>query len=311
LGSGAAVGTAFSGFVIKDFIGKDFNKGLGISLIFIAIVFLIYFFISQDVKRVPELYQVEAKAPKKKKIKMSMMESFKFLAKSKHLALIATLVLCYGAFMSLFEAVTKAQNTRLAAAVGDDALSKIYGYQGVGNGFLSICFVFMSGWISKRGWRFTASITPIVATICTTIFFVFLFAGDSVGMFFGGQAGAIDVTKILWLTVIFGTVNQVTIKAAKYILFDSTCNQAYIPLDEESKVRGKAAVDGVGSRLGKSFGSFLISAPIIGLYSLFGSINSEKAKLVVAVLIGFILFLWLRSVTKLSRLLAKEERSRI
>lgn len=308
LGSGAAVGTAVGGFIIKDFVGKDLNAGIGVSLLFIAIVLVIYYFITVDMKKVPNLYVVETKAPKKKKMKLSFMESLRFLTKSKHLALIATLVLCYGAFISLFEAVAKAQSARLAEKIGNGSLSQIYGYQGVANGVLSILFVLISGWISKKGWRFTASITPIVATVCTTLFFVFLFAGDSVGIILGGN-GIVDPVQILWLTVIFGIINQVTIKAAKYIMFDSTCNQAYIPLDDETKVRGKAAVDGVGSRLGKSFGSFLISAPYIGLYSLFGSINSEKTKIVISVLIGLILFLWLRAVTKLSKLLEKEEKN--
>ena len=66
-------------------------------------------------------------------------------------------------------------------------------------------------------------------------------------------------------------------RASKYTLFDSTKEIAYIPLDNEVKRRGKAAIDGVGSRLGKSSGStvtqgFLLifttlsaSAPYIGI----------------------------------------------
>lgn len=311
LGSGAAFGTVLAGIVILKMSDKNMLLGLGIILLCILAVTVIYYFISQDAKANPDLYIVEGAKPKKKKVKMSFMESLKFLASSKHLRYIATLVLCYGAFMSLFEAVAKTQNVKLNEAVkalhisGESILSQIYGYQGVLNGLLSLLITaFFSGAVAKKGWKFVAGITPVIATICTGLFFLFLFGGDLVKTFFTDENGNTDTLKILYCTSGIGILNQVTIKATKYIMFDPTCNQAYIPLDEDSKVRGKAAVDGVGSRLGKSFGSLLISLPGIGIYAIFG--NLENGMWAISILIAIILFIWLRTVGKLGNLLKSE-----
>ena len=61
----------------------------------------------------------------------------------------------------------------------------------------------------------------------------------------------------MFLAVIFGAAQNIMSKSAKYSLFDPTKEMAYIPLDEDSKVKGKAAVDVVGARLGKSGGSII------------------------------------------------------
>ncbi len=63
-------------------------------------------------------------------------------------------------------------------------------------------------------------------------------------------------TTPLMLAVIVGTIQNIMSKSAKYSLFDPTKEMAYIPLDQEQKSKGKAAIDVVGARLGKSGGSF-------------------------------------------------------
>jgi AAA family ATP:ADP antiporter len=71
---------------------------------------------------------------------------------------------------------------------------------------------------------------------------------------------------------------------------------AYIPLDEESKVKGKAAIDVLGSRVGKSGGSLIQQ----GLVFVFG--NIINAAPVVAVIYYSVLVGWIAAANRLSSL---------
>lgn len=71
---------------------------------------------------------------------------------------------------------------------------------------------------------------------------------------------------------------------------------AYIPLDDESKIKGKAAIDVLGSRLGKSGGSLIQQ----GLVLIFG--NIINAAPVVGVIFYGVLFSWLNAANRLSSL---------
>ena len=229
-----------------------------------------------------------AAAPKKKKSKMSMGESIKFLASSQYLRLISMLVLGYGLSINFTEIMWKS----ILKKKYPDPLEyqRFIGNFSSAVGFAT-CVVILFGIhvIRVLGWRVGAMATPAVMAILAIPFFICIIMG-------------IDNPARLSVAVALGTAQSLLSKTAKYALFDPTTQMAYIPLDEESKVKGKAAIDVLGSRMGKSGGSLIQQ----GLVFLFGNIlNASPA---VAVLYYSVLFTWLSAANKLSGLfVAKTE----
>ncbi len=119
-------------------------------------------------------------------------------------------------------------------------------------------------------------------------------------IFFFGHAAFLGVlatlgTSPLVLVVFFGAAQNTLCRSAKFTLFDSTKEMAFIPLDLESKIKGKAVIDGVGSRIGKSAGSLIHQ----GLLLAFSSI-AASAHIVAGVLFG-VIGVWLVAVCSLGR----------
>ena len=292
LSLGSSIGMVAAGVFLKLF-KHTFDLQLVFITLFTALLLVIYNVFARDIRSNPALYQVVHK-PKAKKAKMSLWQSFAFLFKSSYLAHIATLVLCYNMFISLFESVWKNSIKELLVSTNDPTISaEIYGNQNIYNAITTLIITFLlSAPIMRKGWRFAASFTPVVALGCTIIFFVFLFFQNSLGFI----TDFFEMTPIK-IAVMVGLLNVVFIKSAKYILFDTTKERAYIPLDEESKVRGKAAVDGVGSRLGKSLGSFLLTMVLVPF---FGDGDIRNVRPYVFVIVLVLLIVWIVVVYRLS-----------
>jgi len=59
----------------------------------------------------------------------------------------------------------------------------------------------------------------------------------------------------LRIPLLLGTLQTIISKITKYSLFDPCKEMSYIPLDKESKTKGKATIDVLGSRFGRSVGN--------------------------------------------------------
>ena len=94
---------------------------------------------------------------------------------------------------------------------------------------ISTCIVIFFGVhvIRILGWKVGAQATPVTMAILGIPFFSCIFMG-------------LDSPARLRLAVTVGTIQSLLSKTSKYALFDPTTQMAYIPLDEESKVKGKA-----------------------------------------------------------------------
>ncbi len=218
----------------------------------------------------------------KKKGKMSMKESFSYLSNSKYLLCIAFMVLSYNLTINLAEVVWKDRLRELYPEPSD--LNKYLNNLTSAVGILStLTAIFMSRIIAKYGWTKTALITPVMMLITCMGFFSFVIFEDYLGPVVLTITG---LTPIV-IAAFFGAAQNCFSKAMKYSVFDATKEMTFIPLEHEVKLRGKAAIDGVGSRCGKSGGSLIHQ----GLILFIGSLTASApivAVIIIGVIVGWI-----------------------
>jgi len=96
---------------------------------------------------------------------------------------------------------------------------------------------------------------------------VAFFALQAFSSTFAPVISSLGTTPIM-LAVFVGAAQNIMSKSCKYSFFDPCKEMAYIPLDKDSKTKGKAAVDVIGNPLGKSGGSLIQQILIFGVGSL-------------------------------------------
>lgn len=295
LGIGANIPLLFVGGTVEKILSLgDWETSLkvlmtlclGVGIVVIAL----YWYLNNIVMEDPR-FKLTAVKKKKKKVKMGFGESLKLLSSSKYLACLAFMVLAYGVSVNLVEISWKQYVKDLFAGDQKGYLqftSNWMTYTGVA----SLVFMLFGTSNSLRilGWGKTALITPIVLFCASAIFFGNLLFPDVVM----GLLGALSLSP-LFIACWVGGFHNTFGKSSKYSFFDPTKEIAYIPLDEHTKKTGKAAIDGVGGRLGKSGGA-AINMLFIGLLGSVDAITSYVAFVCLAV-VG----LWIVAVKVLNK----------
>ena len=231
-----------------------------------------------------------SKKSAKGKKKLSLRESFTYLSNSKYLICIAVLVVSYNLVINLIEIVWKDQLRQVYSSPLE--YNNYMNWMSSAVGLIATCAsLFMSQLIGRFGWTRTALITPVIMLITSAGFFAFmLFKNDLHGPVF-----TLTGMTPLAIAVFFGASQVCLSKACKYSVFDSTKEMSFIPLDHESKLKGKAAIDGVGSRLGKSGGSFVHQA----LLMFFATVSSSAPY--VALVMMLVITGWIFAIRSLGK----------
>ncbi len=223
--------------------------------------------------------------------KLSMRESFSYLSNSKYLIGIAIIVVAYNLVINLVEVIWKDQLRQLYPNKSDfnNYMNNLTSMIGIVSTATSI---FMAKILSRYGWTKTALITPVIVLLTSIGFFAFLFFRETA---FAATIVAMTGMTPLAIAVFFGSAQNCLSKAAKYSVFDATKEMAYIPLSHECKLKGKAAIDGVGSRFGKSGGSFIHQ----GLLIIFSTLQASSPY--IAAILGCVIAFWIGAARSLGR----------
>ena len=200
-------------------------------------------------------YQIGFKKPKKKVV-TSLRQSVKRVFQSKYLFCLLVLVLAYNLVFNLTDVLW---SNEVKNYFGTDQvkmtgfIGKVTMYKGV---FSVVLVIFAHFIISKFGWKRATLLTPVII-LSTSLLFYPLVALKGSELFEAIFAEYLS-TSLAWILVVLGGVQNALARGAKYSIYDSTREMAFIPLSIDEKRKGKAVIDGIASRIGKSSGSVLI-----------------------------------------------------
>ncbi len=278
------------GYFTGKYLAEQFHTAVGALCLcvffFGCMIMGLHWLLTHVILKDKRLYQPENEGQQiDQKTKLSLKDSLKFIVRSPYLRFIAVMVVAYGLAVNLTEVTWKAN------------LKMVYPETGAYQAFMAnmtsavgICSfvitVFFSGLIIRKvGWQFCAQLPPIVIGL-TSLLFLTLFL----------NRGLLGPSSLFWI-VLFGAFQNVATKVMKYAFFDPTKEMSYIPLDQESKVKGKAAVDVIGSRLGKSGAAWIqiVLIQIVGT----GSVLSITQYLIP--LVACTVLFWILSVRQLNK----------
>lgn len=188
-----------------------------------------------------ELKKTEVEEPK-----TSFLQSMRSVLQSRYLFLLASIGFTYNLVINLTDVIWKNEILKLYPDPGHFTayLSGVTFMTGVISTLFTVFVCRQS--LQRFGWTFTTMITPVIALVTGLFFFGSLYLNE------------LDVWSISLSTITFlGSMHICLSCGGKYTLFEPAKEIAFIPLDSKQKLNGKVAIDGVGTRLGKTSSSLI------------------------------------------------------
>ena len=236
--------------------------------------------------------RVEKTEKKTEKIKQSLRKNFSYLLKSKYLICIALIVLTYNVAINLVEVVWNNQIKAVSPDSSDFQAYMSHVTTQIGIVATLISAFVINGAMRRFSWTTNALVPLAVMLLTGAGFFTFVLFQDA--PFISALAAFAGFTPAV-LGLFLGSCQNILARSCKYTFFDATKEISFIPLSNESKLKGKAAIDGVGSRLGKSGGSVIHQGLLI-----FCSTVAASAPYVASIFF-IILFIWLLAAVSLGK----------
>ncbi len=253
--AGGNIATMLAGFLTMKLARhytsylQTLQSSISFFIIICALIMALYWWINKYVLSDKRFYSPKTIIKKAEaKTKLNLKDSFLYIARSKYLLSIALMVICYSLTINIVEVTWKAHLKLYYPSPGafQAFMSQVNSLSGL---VAFLVAVFLSGnSIRFFGWQKSALICPLFIGF-TSLSFLMLVLNHKLASIF-------LISPALLITI-YGAFQNISTKALKYALFDPTKEMSFIPLDQESKVKGKAAIDVVGSRLGKSGSSYL------------------------------------------------------
>lgn len=228
---------------------------------------------------------------KVKRQKITLQESVRMILSSRYIRLVAIIMICYGAAINLAESPLKAEAAKHYNNVADFAAfaGRYLSYTGV----LTLILVLInSSVVRKFGWFCAAIITPIVLTSTGLLFFAAMnFASIKIGL-----VNLFLVQDPLMIVIYCGILQTTLSKSTKYTFFDITKEMAYVPLPDELKTKGKAAVELIATKVGKSASSLMQSIVFIAI----PTASYSSISMYLMYIFGIVCVVWLWAVRELA-----------
>ncbi len=238
---------------------QSLNLQLGLVLCLGAVIIALFRWVNHQIPKQlakPSITDQHLASEASKAQHFSLMECLRYIAQSPYMLYIAILVLSYNIVFNLTDVVwtDQVQQRYPKAADFNAYMNHIASITGI---FATLSSLILSGNVIRHyGWTLTALITPGI-WLCTSLGFFgcLLLEGNSQWQ---TMLYSLFQVPVLHLALFFGSAQICLGRAAKYTVFDESKEIAFIPLSRAEQRKGKAVVDGIASRLGKSGGSFTI-----------------------------------------------------